>query len=156
MTDDLPPMLSLIQTLCRLHLQHQWELYQELRGKAQRGAIRTQFTKLNDKPQLYLWLYDKAACCRYCLLCYTPQIPHCVQTQTFQRTVSYWYCPNVTVHKPQVKICNILQMTFTFCCLCTAVHFFIVFFSKWSIIFNVYVQLCTCLLKTVPKTQTLY
>ncbi len=80
MTDDLPPMLSLIQTLCRLHLQHQWELYQELRGKAQGGAIRTQFTKLNDKPQLYLQPHDKAACYRYCPLFYTPQIPHSVQT----------------------------------------------------------------------------
>lgn len=104
-------MLSLIQTLCRLHLQHQWELYRELRGKAQRGAIRTQFTKLNDKPRLVtLWRVCQLQILR--LPFYTPQIPHFVQTQALQRIVTYRLCPNVSVHTPQAKICNILQMTF--------------------------------------------
>lgn len=65
-TDDLPPMLSLIQTLCRRHLQHQWELYQELRGKIPKGeAIRTQFTKLHGKPEMHTQPYVEAAGDRY-------------------------------------------------------------------------------------------
>lgn len=65
MTDDLPPMLSLIQTLCRLHLRHPWEPYLGLRGRAQRGAIRTEFTELDGKTRLHLQPRDTGDCRRH-------------------------------------------------------------------------------------------
>lgn len=82
MTDDLPPMLSLIQTLCRLHLRHLWEPYLGLRGRAQRGAIRTEFTELDGKTRLHLQPRDTGDCRRHRLLPPPPNPkPRSVQTQ---------------------------------------------------------------------------
>lgn len=110
MTDDLPPMLSLIQTLCRLHLQHPWELYQELRGKAQRRAIRTVYKAQRQASAILVtswqgWLQQTLSSTLRSI--YPPPGANANISE------NCWYCPNVTVHERQVKICCILQMIST-------------------------------------------